>query len=194
MLAALAAGLVTGADLDLDLDAIMHWGADVALERHYVPRRSQRTRSGLSFFAQDAGTHTLVYANADLTKATQHAEVIAFAEHWQAAAGSWPAQLVFDSRLTTQRQLDGRDNPNAAAAALTVARSHSTLRTISYLTWTTSRASKNGADTNPSSRTRSGCTFRLRDSLSARSFGSSSRFAITPPAAGWQQEYARTRR
>lgn len=90
----------------------MHWGDDVALERHYVPRRSQRTRSVLSFFAQDADTHTLVYANADLTKATQNAEVIAFAEHWKAVSGSWPARLVFDSRLTTQRHLatlDERD-------------------------------------------------------------------------------------
>src|SRR5664280_889375 len=47
----------------------------------------------------------MVYASADLTKATQHAEVIAVAEHWKAAAGTWPARLVFDSRLTTQRHL-----------------------------------------------------------------------------------------
>src|SRR6266536_2454468 len=42
-----------GGDLDLDFHAIMHWGEDVALGRHYVPARSQRTRSVLSFFAQD---------------------------------------------------------------------------------------------------------------------------------------------
>ena len=49
----------------------MHWGEDVALEKHYVPTRSQRTRSVLSFFAQDGASQTLIYANADLTKATQ---------------------------------------------------------------------------------------------------------------------------
>jgi transposase len=107
--AALAAGLVDGADFDLDFHAIMHWGEDVALERHYVPRRSQRTRSVLSFFAQDATSHTLVYANADLSKATQNDEVLAFADHWKATTGAWPAQLVFDSRLTTQRQLAALD-------------------------------------------------------------------------------------
>lgn len=32
-----------GGDLDLDFHAIMHYGEDVALERHYVPKRSQRT-------------------------------------------------------------------------------------------------------------------------------------------------------
>ena len=49
----------------------MHWGRDPALEKHYVPTRSQRARSVLSFFAQDTGTHNLVYANADLSQATQ---------------------------------------------------------------------------------------------------------------------------
>jgi hypothetical protein len=48
----------------------------------FVPRRSQRTRSVLTFFTADAGTHTLLYANADLSKATQNREVIAFADHW----------------------------------------------------------------------------------------------------------------
>src|SRR6266540_2624167 len=82
-----------GGDLDLDFHAIMHWGEDVALERNYVPRRSQRTRSVLSFFAQDASTDTLVYANADLTKATQANEALVFAEHWKALTGNWPAKL-----------------------------------------------------------------------------------------------------
>ena len=39
----------------------MHWGGDPVLEKHYVPRRSQRTRSVLTFFAEDAATHTLLY-------------------------------------------------------------------------------------------------------------------------------------
>lgn len=45
--AMLAGDLVPDAsdDLDLDLNAIMHWGKDVALETHYLPSRSQRTRS-----------------------------------------------------------------------------------------------------------------------------------------------------
>jgi hypothetical protein len=47
------------------------------LEKRYVPRRSQRTRSVLTFFAEDAGTHTLLYANADVSKASQNREVIA---------------------------------------------------------------------------------------------------------------------
>jgi hypothetical protein len=99
------AGLVEGSDFDLDFHAIMHWGEDAALEKHYVPKRSQRTRSVLTFFAQDAVTHNLVYANADLSKATQAREVLAFCDHWKQLTRSDPAFLVFDQKVTTQAEL-----------------------------------------------------------------------------------------
>ena len=108
--AAIAAGLADGQALNLDFHAIMHWGQDPVLEKHYVPRRSQRTRSVLTFFAEDAGTHALVYANADLAKASQNREVIAFADHWKAVTGHDPALLIFDSKLTTQAVLAELDD------------------------------------------------------------------------------------
>ncbi|MGH9378994.1 MAG: hypothetical protein ACRD2Z_00025 [Thermoanaerobaculia bacterium] len=103
--AALAAGLATGEVLNLDFHAVMHWGEDAALEKHYVPSRSQRTRSVLTFFAEDAESHALLYANADLAKATQNNEVLAFADHWKTVTGAHPALLVMDSKVTTQTQL-----------------------------------------------------------------------------------------
>ena len=108
--AAIAAGLADGEALNLDFHAVMHWGEDPALERHYVPRRSQRTRSVLTFFAEDAGTHALVYANADVSKASQNREVIAFADHWHQVTGHDPALLIFDSKLTTQAVLAELDD------------------------------------------------------------------------------------
>jgi hypothetical protein len=110
--AALAAGLADGEALNLDFHAVMHWGDDPVPEKHYVPRRSQRTRSVLTFFAEDAATRTLVYANADLAKASQNREVIAFADHWHQVTGHDPALLIFDSKLTTQAvlaELDDRE-------------------------------------------------------------------------------------
>jgi len=111
--ALLGADLLTdaGGDLDLDFHAIMHWGEEVALDKHYVPSRSQRTRSVLSFFAQNGASQTLVYANADLTKAIQAHEVLVFAEHWRTLTGAWPARLVMDQKVTTQQvlaELDAR--------------------------------------------------------------------------------------
>jgi hypothetical protein len=108
--AAIAAGLADGEALNLDFHAVMHWGDDPVLEKHYVPRRSQRTRSVLTFFAEDAGTHALVYANADLSKASQNREVITFADHWKAVTGHDPALLIFDSKLTTQAVLAELDD------------------------------------------------------------------------------------
>jgi len=99
-------GLATGeAGFNCDFHAIRHHGTDAQLEKHYVPRRSQRTRAVLAFFAQDHASAEMVYANADLTKAEQAAEIIAFADYWQAATGSDPGLLVFDSQLTTYKIL-----------------------------------------------------------------------------------------
>ena len=99
-------GLATGAEgFNLDFHAIRHHGTDTPLEKHYVPRRSQRTRAVLTFFAQDHASTEMVYANADLTKAEQAREIIAFADYWQHISGEDPGLLVFDSRLTTYKVL-----------------------------------------------------------------------------------------
>jgi transposase len=100
----IAGGLATAdqAIFDLDFHAVMHWGTDPALEKHYVPTRSQRARSVLTFFAQDSGTHNLVYANADLSKTTQNREVIAFCDHWRSVSGHDPHLLIMDQKVTTQ--------------------------------------------------------------------------------------------
>jgi transposase len=105
-------GLATGeAGFNCDFHAIRHHGDQAVLEKHYVPRRSQRTRAVLTFFAQDHATSDMVYSNADITKAEQAREIIAFADYWQQATGSDPGLLVFDSQLTTYNilgELSGR--------------------------------------------------------------------------------------
>jgi hypothetical protein len=105
------AGLATAADaiFDLDFHAVMHWGHDPVLEKHYVPTRSQRARSVLTFFAQDTGTHNLVYANADLSKAGQAREVITFCDHWKAVSGNDPRMLIMDQKVTTHAVLGELD-------------------------------------------------------------------------------------
>ena len=100
-------GLATGeAGFNCDFHAIRHHGDQAVLEKHYVPRRSQRTRAVLTFFAQDHASADMVYSNADITKAEQAAEIIAFADYWQQATGADPGLLVFDSQLTTYKILD----------------------------------------------------------------------------------------
>src|SRR5215211_2417617 len=131
----IAAGLATGeqAIFDLDFHAVLHWGDDPVLERHYVPTRSQRARSVLTFFAQDSGTHNLVYANADISKATQAREVTAFCDHWKAVSGADPRMLVMDQKLTTQKVLGELDARGVKFLTLRM-RSPSLLRYINGLT------------------------------------------------------------
>jgi hypothetical protein len=100
-------GLATGEEgFNCDFHAIRHNGDDPVLEEHYVPARSQRTRSVLTFFANDHASSEMVYANADITKTEQAAEVIAFADYWRGATGAGPGLLVFDSQLTTYKILE----------------------------------------------------------------------------------------
>ena len=146
-------GLVDGADFDLDFHAIQHWGQEPALERHYVPKRSQRTRSVLTMFAQDGGTHNLIYANADISKAAQNREVLAFADYWYQLTGDWPTQLVFDQRLTTQAELAELDDRGITFITLRM-RSTSLMDHIATLeadpdVWKTVRLDRPGRYTTP---------------------------------------------
>jgi hypothetical protein len=131
----IAGGLATGdqAIFDLDFHAVMHWGADPVLEKHYLPTRSQRARSVLTFFAQDSGTHNLVYANAELTKASQAREVIAFCEHWNAVSGTDPHLLIMDQKVTTQPVLAELDDRGVKFLTLRM-RSPALVRQINALT------------------------------------------------------------
>jgi hypothetical protein len=130
----IGSGLATESEavFDLDFHAVLHWGADPVLEKHYVPTRSQRARSVLTFFAQDTGTHNLVYANADISKATQAREAITFCDHWKAVSGADPKMLIMDQKVTTQKILGELHQRGVKFATLRM-RSRSLTRYINSL-------------------------------------------------------------
>jgi hypothetical protein len=130
----IGSGLATAGEaiFDLDFHAVMHWGRDPVLEKHYVPTRSQRARSVLTFFAQDTGTHNLVYASADLSKATQSREAIAFCDHWKAVSGADPKMLIMDQKVATQEVLGELDARGVKFATLRM-RSASLMKHINGL-------------------------------------------------------------
>jgi hypothetical protein len=117
---------------DLDFHAVMHWGHDPVLEKHYVPTRSQRARPVLTFFAQDSQTRNLVYSSADISKASQSREVIAFCDHWKQASGTDPKMLVMDQKVTTQEVLGELDERGIKFLTLRM-RSPALVRHISAL-------------------------------------------------------------
>jgi hypothetical protein len=59
-----------------------------------------------AFLAQDAKTRMFCYANADLDKDTQNDEVLQFIKFWKQHTGRYPQELIFDSKLTTYKNLD----------------------------------------------------------------------------------------
>lgn len=149
--AMISTGAATGADFDLDFHTIMHYGDDVALETHYVPRRSQRTESVLTFFAQDHTTLNLVYADATVTKTEQADQVLAFADHWQTATGITPELLVFDSKVTNGQGLDALCN--AGLTFLTLRARHPSIITrleaLDNDAWTTITLDRNSRHRKP---------------------------------------------
>jgi transposase len=99
------AGLLGDQGLNLDFHAIMSYGEDTVLDKHHVPRRSQRTRSVLTFIAQDGQRRTIIYSNAELTARAQSGEVIEFCRLYERTHGELPKLLVFDGKLTTHEHL-----------------------------------------------------------------------------------------
>lgn len=94
-----------GTSFDCDFHTIPFHGEDAVMQRHYVSKRSRRQKGVLAFVAQDAETRVFRYANATVRKESQPDEILRFAEAWERQTGQRPAELVFDSRLTTYATL-----------------------------------------------------------------------------------------
>jgi hypothetical protein len=99
------AGLQHGASIDLDFHTVPTNSTEEPLEKHYVSRRSRSQQGMLTFLARDAEQRVLCYAHAGIAKAEQAGEIVRFVDYWQRHTGTAPAELVFDSRLTTYAQL-----------------------------------------------------------------------------------------
>ena len=99
------ADLIDGSSFDLDFHSISYFGDDPFVEKHYVPRRSQRRKAVLTFLARDAGGDVFCYSNADIRKGEEADEVLRFVKFWEDRYGKRPRHLVFDSKLTTYANL-----------------------------------------------------------------------------------------
>jgi hypothetical protein len=99
-------GLKHGSSFDLDFHTIPFHGEDALLEKHYVSKRSRRQKGILAFLAQDGDKRFFCYANSDLRKAEQNDEILAFVQFWKERTGKLPAELIFDSKLTTYAKLN----------------------------------------------------------------------------------------
>lgn len=99
--AAQSAGLRRGTSIDLDFHSVPANTQEEPLEKHYISSRSRSQQGILVFLARDATERVLCYANAGITKAERPAEILRFVDFWRQHTGAVPAELVFDSQLTT---------------------------------------------------------------------------------------------
>jgi hypothetical protein len=97
--------LFRGHSFALDFHSVPYYGEHPVLERHDVSARSRRQPSGLVFLAQDAEGRAFCYSNADIRTGEEADEVLRFLAFWQRVRGEPPPHLVFDSRLTTSKNV-----------------------------------------------------------------------------------------
>ena len=98
-------GLQRGASLDVDFHTVAANSDKEPLDKHYVSRRSRSQKGILIFLARDAEERVLCYSNAAIPKSERADEILRFVEFWKRRTGNVPEELVFDSQLTTYKNL-----------------------------------------------------------------------------------------
>ncbi len=99
------AGITHGDSFELDFHSVPANTTEEPLEKHYISGRSRSQQGILTFLARDAEQRVLCYARAGISKAEQPNEILRFVAFWKKHTGSLPAELVFDSKLTTYAQM-----------------------------------------------------------------------------------------
>lgn len=102
-------GYLKGQHINLDFHSTPHWGEESQLQNHWVPTRGKAMKSVLCFFAQDLDTTYLCYSNGHLSKEEAPDEILNFISFYQSSHGVLPNCLVFDSKLTTYKNLNVLD-------------------------------------------------------------------------------------
>ena len=89
----------------VDFHPIPYRGDATGLENHYLPLRGAAGPSVQTFFALEQQSRCLCYANANLTRADQPAELMRFVDFWHEITGHDPAWLYFDSKVVDYPEL-----------------------------------------------------------------------------------------
>ena len=99
-----------------------------------IGRKSGEPRESPLVFLRE-GDRVVFVASADVSKAAQAREVIAFCNHWKTASGTDPAMLIMDQKLTTHAVLGELDDRGVTFLTLRM-RSGALMKHIDTLTGT----------------------------------------------------------
>jgi hypothetical protein len=92
-------------EFNLDFKAIPHWGDESVLETNWSGSRSKRIKSVLALLVQDPVTGLLSYTDAEVKHTNQNEAILDFVDFWIEGRGIAPKMLIFDSKLTTYKNL-----------------------------------------------------------------------------------------
>ncbi len=109
-LAAKEPKLFSGTTINLDFHSIPHFGDQSQMENVWCGSRNKAMKAANTFFAQDAQTNAVLYANSDVLRRDAAQEVLRFVEFMRAVKGVVDQTLVFDSRLTKYEILGQLDH------------------------------------------------------------------------------------
>jgi hypothetical protein len=112
------ASVIEGESFNLDFQSLPYFGEEDVVEKHYVSMRSRRQKAILVFLAQDVKSKIFCYSNADLRKGEEADEIFRFIEFWKKQSGGKPPHLVFDSKLTTYKNLSKINKMNITFVTL----------------------------------------------------------------------------
>jgi transposase len=136
-------GLLKGQHINLDFHSTPHWGEESQLQNHWVPTRGKAMKSVLCFFAQDLETTYLCYSNGQLSREEAPDEILNFISFYQSSHGVLPNCLVFDSKLTTYKNLNALDKDFGIKFITLKRRGKNILENIQKISnWTKIRLSK----------------------------------------------------
>lgn len=95
-----------GKTINLDFHSIPHFGEESEMEKVWCGTRNKAMKGANTFFAQDAESKTILYANADILRKEETDEILNFIDYFKCIRGIIKQTLVFDSRLTSYKVLD----------------------------------------------------------------------------------------
>jgi transposase len=109
-------------EFNLDFKAIPHWGDSSVLEKNWAGSRSKAMKSILSMVVQDPSTGNLSYTDAEIKRKNHGDAILHFVDFWKSGRGVAPKMLIFDSKLTTYRNLNELDKCKENIKFLTIRR------------------------------------------------------------------------
>lgn len=102
---ATARRLYAGKVVNLDFHTVPHYGEESVLEKHWAGARGKAVKGALTLFAQDCDSRLLLYSEADIRRSEADDQVLEFVSFWRKVRRGVMPTLIFDSQLTSYRQL-----------------------------------------------------------------------------------------